>query len=493
MAPLLLLLISCISCSEKTPEGPTLAAVDPSRGPADQATPVRILGSFRPLLRASYDDPSQRLVTDTTFTARLGGVDLAEVTYVGPGELHAVVTAGRAAGVHDLEVLDPRGQRGALAAAFTIGGPADASVEARADAGQPDARREASAPDLAPDLRPRADVRPGDGCTPQTGWWNVAYRYRQRLTVTQTNQGGLPAGYSLRATLDAATAVAGGQLQASGDDLRVVGAAGELDRRLVDAGSAQAQIWFRTAKPISGSSTDYWLYFGAPGASSPPARWADMMGAASASAVYLAADDFESDLAGIYPNGWEGSPAYKVQLDGTNKVLNLEKTASAAGDLIFAGNDTWGDVVVEARLKILQAGSGQLQGVFTRVEAATAFSALWFGLSGTQTLEAHVSTLATTTAPWTPGAAVAQWPLASPAGTGWHSIEVRQLAKSASFRFDGTAVGSYTNPGTNMAHGRVGLGVGFGATHVHWDDVVVRRYVSPEPTVTLGPLQFLCQ
>ena len=70
---------------------------------------------------------------------------------------------------------------------------------------------------------------------------------------------------------------------------------------------------------------------------------------------------------------------------------------------------------------------------------------------------------------------------------------MRQLAKSASFRFDGTAVGSYTNPGTNMAHGRVGLGVGFGATHVHWDDVVVRRYVSPEPTVTLGPLQFLCQ
>jgi len=100
--------------------------MDPSSGPGDRATAVRILGTgFQPLLKASYDDPSARFTVDSAFTARLGGQALTGVVHVSGSELRGSVPPGLSPGTHDLHVVDPRGNAGLLQSAFTVLAPTD--------------------------------------------------------------------------------------------------------------------------------------------------------------------------------------------------------------------------------------------------------------------------------------------------------------------------------------------------------------------------------
>jgi len=102
----------------------------PSSASNLQDTPVKIHGeSFQVLIHANYDNPDRSRV-DSQFTARLGGVELASVTYISPTTLEATVQAALPPGLHDLEVEDPRGRRGVLDGAFTVLGASDAAAEA---------------------------------------------------------------------------------------------------------------------------------------------------------------------------------------------------------------------------------------------------------------------------------------------------------------------------------------------------------------------------
>ena len=100
----------------------------------------------------------------------------------------------------------------------------------------------------------------------------------------------MPAGYSVKLTLDTATLVSEDKLRPDGDDLRVVwdnsGTLVELDRVAETAfNSPDTEIWFKTQAPIPGNgrSRSYYIYYGNPHASPPPADPAE---------VYLLWDDF---------------------------------------------------------------------------------------------------------------------------------------------------------------------------------------------------------
>jgi hypothetical protein len=107
----------------------------PSSAANHQDTPIKILGEdFQVLVLANYDDPNESRVDDR-FTARLGGVELAGVAYVSPTALEATVPPGLPPGLHDLEVEDPRGRRGALSKAFDVLGAVDAALFDASDLG----------------------------------------------------------------------------------------------------------------------------------------------------------------------------------------------------------------------------------------------------------------------------------------------------------------------------------------------------------------------
>lgn len=207
------------------------------------------------------------------------------------------------------------------------------------------------------------------------------------------------------------------------------------------------------------------------------------MGAGAApSAVYLAADDFEDDAVGALPNGWEGSSAYAVADAGGNRVLEVESFDPDA-DYLFSGDVTWGDVVVSARLQI-QDPAGEYYGLFVRAQPGDDFSALYFGTGTTgERLQLWDMLIASPTAHAATTDQLRTTTLAD-LGTSWHTLRAVMGGRDLAFFVDAAPeLFSYTTSAA-LVQGRVGLCVGYADGHAYWDDVIVRRYASPEPVVT---------
>ena len=121
---------------------------------------------------------------------------------------------------------------------------------------------------------------------PAGDWWDTSYAWRRKITLTDSGSG-TPAGTVVSLTVDHASLVAGGKSQADGDDVRIAHWDGanwtELSRALSSDSSwndGSTRILFKVpmALAASGSSDNYYLYFGnplaaAPVPSVPTARW----------------------------------------------------------------------------------------------------------------------------------------------------------------------------------------------------------------------------
>jgi hypothetical protein len=147
--------------------------------------------------------------------------------------------------------------------------------------------------------------------------------YGQRANLTVTTQDAVDADYSVSITIPHAGWVNAGASRSDGNDVRVVQWSGsawtELDR-VVDPksswNSAATKLWFKTQAPLAGSSTntEYWLYYGNATATTPPA---------DADNVFAVYDDFSSGS--IDPARWI------PYSDGTSSV------SVANGEAVFTG------------------------------------------------------------------------------------------------------------------------------------------------------------
>ncbi|MFZ5785446.1 MAG: hypothetical protein ACOY3Y_03290, partial [Acidobacteriota bacterium] len=158
--PLLLAVLGAmaVACQE-LPDGPSPDRMVPGQGSRRATTPVTILGrGFFIVPRASFDDP-QASGSSSTFAARLGPHPLGGVSWVGTGELSAVVPAGLPPATYGLVVTDPRGREGILPRAFTVTSELDAGPDAKGRDAGPEAGHDAF-PDRLVDL-PR-ETSPGD-------------------------------------------------------------------------------------------------------------------------------------------------------------------------------------------------------------------------------------------------------------------------------------------------------------------------------------------
>jgi hypothetical protein len=116
----LLLLAGCMS------EAPTVPRVDhisPSFGSVAGATHVVITGQF--WLKPHVDFRNDRSRVEATFTAALGDLALANVSYVDSTTLIAMVPATLPIGRYDLMVSDPDDRSGTLTNAFVVLSEAD--------------------------------------------------------------------------------------------------------------------------------------------------------------------------------------------------------------------------------------------------------------------------------------------------------------------------------------------------------------------------------
>jgi hypothetical protein len=214
-----------------------------------------------------------------------------------------------------------------------------------------------------------------------------------------------------------------------------------------------------------------------------------MGAAASPSAVYLGADDFSGHAAGSAPDGWEGSTKYKVELEGNNPVLGITGSNGPA-DYFFAGDLAWTDVVVTARLRVIDT-AGDHYGLWVRANGTSNFNTIFFGLATNQSLQVYNCRIASASATTLSSSTQLRgWTLIPAAGTSWHTIEVRALGGTLRYVFDGVEKGTTSN--SAQPQGRIGLCAGYPASRALWDDVVVRRFVDPEPAVAAGATETRC-
>ena len=116
---------------------------------------------------------------------------------------------------------------------------------------------------------------------PPAPWWNSAYGEKRNLTILNNMPSiALPAGYPVHLHFDGGTSPTAAELYGASQsapkcsDLRVVrDDTTELDRVVQNCSSDAIDIWFRTSVSIPGGSSDstaHQLYYGNPGAGTPP-------------------------------------------------------------------------------------------------------------------------------------------------------------------------------------------------------------------------------
>ena len=186
-------------------------------------------------------------------------------------------------------------------------------------------------------------------------WWNVSYKYRTRVNITNSENLAqnwsrvLLANYTVNFTMDTATLIAAGKMQADGDDLRVAywnndtGNWTQLDRLVFGINSLYTSVWFKTIAdiPINTSEIRYYIYYGNNSAGNPPANRSN---------VYFYYEGFDANTTSLYNlskdfEDLSEDVAGTIQYDATNKWLN--HSASGAFGKSIRKNIPLADSIIE--------------------------------------------------------------------------------------------------------------------------------------------------
>ncbi|HXX87911.1 MAG TPA: hypothetical protein VEH86_05650 [Candidatus Acidoferrum sp.] len=325
---------------------------------------------------------------------------------------------------------------------------------------------------------------------PNSTWWNNNYSYRRLITITNNAASSLTSGYSCNMTLDTASLVSAGKMLLNGNDLRIVNWNGnswtEIDRDIISGtmDTSATQVWFRTQATIGPSpsaANDYYLYYGDPSATNPPANKSN---------VYLWFDDFNR----ANEPSITTEPAYTQTNGGTWSIVN--DTLENVGDpnhgdpcklLINALGTVNHDVEMVIKIDVAQFGGGDYgrMGLSSNMDpSGQGYCALLHNDQNSLDLLNDLRSWGThTTYSWTtntwyymkfrvinPGSndgKVKIWPVGSSEPSVW--------------TVDGNFGGGQTR-----GYGMVGIAGSRQPDVTYFDDLQVRYIVDPEPSVSLG-------
>jgi len=327
---------------------------------------------------------------------------------------------------------------------------------------------------------PSGDVTVGDsgtasdmeikGALQLNDWWDTNYEYRKRITITNNSSTeALEIGYSSYVEIDHAALVTATKAQADGDDIRIVYNGTELDRIIDDDPTSygwnqnDTRVWFKTQGAIAASGTDnnYWVYYKNDSAANPPA---------DGSEVYYFYDSFEGTVGSLIDSNdwaWESpaNPAY----DDTHV-----RTGSTALKLT-GGDDSGGDpshfmpgtkCVFTAWMYDEGTNYESLVGIAYWANIGIYSSGSYYK----KRMGADVG-----------GSYVDTTVLRS---TGWHQFKLIADGSNTKFYIDNTLVHTHNDFPT---FDRIFVGNSHVTSVIdYFDDVIVRKYITSEPSCALG-------
>ncbi len=319
-----------------------------------------------------------------------------------------------------------------------------------------------------------APVSPPDGAS---DWWDLAWTHRRAIDVV-AGDNGTPARYSLSITFDHDTLVDTGEALASGDDVRIVRADGVEVERVLDSGSdwrsPTTTVWFAHEPALAdNAAVRYYLYYGNPSAGAPPEN---------ASKVFLLADGFEGTLSQWFADASVGRTTSRAH-SGTHAVRVPPQDQTGVG--ISAMDIDERDVVLDAWWNLEVAlGADVSMGIRENATSVyfTDLQQIDAGQPSVWDISKFESDTYTELVPAPPGAPGA-------ADDTWTRVTIYAYRHSMALDIDGQRYVPESGFATVDADlsGTVGMGAYLTTGDTFFDDVTLRRFVLPEPTVTLGP------
>lgn len=210
----------------------------------------------------------------------------------------------------------------------------------------------------------------------RSAWWDLSYRYRQRLFIFSSNA--LSAGYAARVNVDHQDLVTRGRSLANGDDVRLVrhgpfGTTTEIDRAL-DGGSSwnsvQSSVWFRIASSLPAGTTEssHYLYYGNSSAGSAPMDGKN---------IFTYADSFSSaGLSGITNETIGSAGSCQISIVSMALQISAQSTteiSSTSDSVCQAAVAVVGDFVADVRTGSTTGtipSTGQTGGLMARASTA---------------------------------------------------------------------------------------------------------------------------
>jgi hypothetical protein len=346
---------------------------------------------------------------------------------------------------------------------------------------------------------------PTHAAAPDYSWWDADYQYRQKITVSSTGSTAGPDEYSVVFTTDTASLISAGKLRPDGNDWRITYWNGshwiELDRHVRSGwDSADTETWFKTQAAISGGASDdnYYVYYGHPAeAGTPPSYWSDSMGADAPSRVYWFADNFEEHNSGDDPDGWtdQGTEDFYVALYGSERRFQVNTWNDWRDGSTATGMDNIGDAVWSATVYYHQQGTNNWGGIGVHIDNGDIGCIVV--VRGDDGLGGFAGWDRADEPDWSPT-------------TGWQPLPDIHFPLGSQGRIElvteGTNLDAYWYNPPGYSPEKVTIFTGFtipagtGKLDVHverpgadpmnyrWidaDDIIVRKYVNPEPTAAL--------
>jgi len=314
----------------------------------------------------------------------------------------------------------------------------------------------------------------------ETMWWNPNYLYRQQLTVS-TGSSAVTSGYSVKTTIDTATLETAGKVRSDRKDWRIVYWNGSTNVELDRYYAGTAETWFKLQAAIAANSSDgnYYAYYGYAGESGSPLADPDN--------VFLFYDDFEDGTL----TKWTVETGWGISTDQAHNSTYSMKHVQVVGQELWAranGVDeanvyltSWwymtGDSDITQDLRVWTGPITDPSNAYEVNMESTGYlhcklvNGSWTGIgSKLGSREDNVWVKITTII----------------RGTTTHYGQM--YYNDTQLLPDG--VGGWQNMGTDHASGSVGFrtyNVPSGGWYI--DDVIARKFVDPEPTVSAGSEQ----
>jgi hypothetical protein len=305
--------------------------------------------------------------------------------------------------------------------------------------------------------------------------WLSGFAYKKAINITNSGSTALT-DYQVLITLDTQTLISAGKMRSDCRDIRFTNSTDYLLSYWIESGcnTTSTKIWVKVPFIPASSTTTIYVYYGNPSATS----------LSNATATFIYYDDgnyFSSWTQGTYACSQDtstGNPAPSYKCAGSIGTYMYKNIGLAPGMVITFNIMNPNNQVGDFFFLTNSSGAGQMYRLDTR---------------GTSVSPTGYSGFATTNS-WTSWSAPSSGFVATNAA--WYKFTITIVnSTSATLYYSQTTDASPSNFGTLLGTysisnkgGYIGLvGDGGGSsTYTYYDNIIVRKYTSPEPTYSIG-------